>query len=132
MNLEDITYSREATIAAVTDYYTFLTRMYLNESDIAYPPPGGWPSIVNANPAVVQSLGESDEVLALLALLAHLPYIQHPLVEPADPAPNHTVADWSDFIGRLRPDKDDGTEFRIMTENSLAHISPPPRYRPDL
>jgi hypothetical protein len=47
MDLEDITYSREATIAAVTDYYTFLTRMYLNKSDITYPPSGGWPSIVN-------------------------------------------------------------------------------------
>ncbi|KAH8731597.1 hypothetical protein GQ44DRAFT_671597 [Phaeosphaeriaceae sp. PMI808] len=38
-------YSREATIAAVRDYYQFLTSMYLDEAKVLEPPEGGWPSI---------------------------------------------------------------------------------------
>ncbi|KAK4040102.1 hypothetical protein C8A01DRAFT_15989 [Parachaetomium inaequale] len=126
MDLEDISYSREATIAAVTDYYTFLTRMYLKESHVVYPPAGGWPAIVNAEPSELQSLGKSDEVLALLA---HLPYIRHPIYgdgeDSAEVAPCHTVADWTRFIARLTPVK--AKEIRALTEGELAymHISPP-------
>lgn len=39
--LEDISYSREASIAAVRDYYHFLTRMYMEESVVVEPPKGG-------------------------------------------------------------------------------------------
>jgi hypothetical protein len=43
MDLEDITYSRDVAIAAVTDYYTFLTRMYMKDSHVVYPRPGAGP-----------------------------------------------------------------------------------------
>jgi hypothetical protein len=126
MDLEDVSYSREATIAAITDYYTFLTRMYLKESHIVYPPAGGWPDIVNADPTALQCLGKSDEVLALLA---HLPYIRHPVYghsdDNAEVAPCHTMADWTDFIARLTPDA--AETFRVITEGDLAYtgINPP-------
>ncbi|KAK4235293.1 hypothetical protein C8A03DRAFT_46546 [Achaetomium macrosporum] len=126
-DLEDITYFREATIAAVTDYYTFLTRMYLNESHVVYPPAGGWPSIVNADPAALQSLGKSDEVLALMA---HLPYIRYAfdtvgaLEDTAQVTPGSTVADWSDLIPRLSSSYG-GDSLRILTEGTFADISPP-------
>jgi hypothetical protein len=41
IDLKDVSYSREATITAFTDYYTFLTRIYLKESYIVYPLAGG-------------------------------------------------------------------------------------------
>ena len=73
MDLDDITYSREAAIAAVTDCYKFLTRMHVPERVPSHVPPAeGWPAIVNADPATLQCLGKSDEVLALMA---HLPYL---------------------------------------------------------
>ena len=37
MDLDDIKYSRETAISAVTDFYRFLTRMYPNESHVIYP-----------------------------------------------------------------------------------------------
>ncbi|KAH0365114.1 putative glycosyl hydrolase, partial [Aureobasidium melanogenum] len=42
---DEITYSREATIAAFRDYYNFLIDMFLPENWILEPPSGGWPSI---------------------------------------------------------------------------------------
>lgn len=126
MDLGDIIYSREATIAAVTDFYTFLTRMYMKESHVVYPPAGGWPAILNADPAALQSLGKSDEVLALLA---HLPYIRHPIYGDGEGsgevAPWQTIVDWTDLIARLTPDKVE--ECRIITEGELAYMpmSPP-------
>ncbi|KAK4157146.1 hypothetical protein C8A00DRAFT_30003 [Chaetomidium leptoderma] len=110
MDLEDIIYSREETIAAVTDYYTFLNQMYLKESH------------------VLQSLGKSDEVLALLA---HLPYIHLPLDRPPEVAPGCDVANWSDLVTRLAipvapgNSRTRGEELRFFTEGTFSKISPP-------
>ncbi|KAL2132279.1 hypothetical protein VTI74DRAFT_3993 [Chaetomium olivicolor] len=80
------------------------------------------------NPTTLRSLGKSDEVLALLA---HLPYIRHPIVglseEAAEVAPDSTVADWSHLIPHISPDGNPyGVEsLRILTEGAFAYISPP-------
>lgn len=66
----DVTYSREATKAAVTDYHEFFTRLYLKDSHVIFPPTAGWPSVTTADPDKLATLGKSNEVLALLA---HLP-----------------------------------------------------------
>lgn len=68
--VENITYSREGCIAAFRSYFDFLTKMYLDESYIIEPPPGGWPSISKES---MQALGKTDEASALLR---HLPYIR--------------------------------------------------------
>src|SRR5688572_25542604 len=123
MDPEDIMYSREATIAAVSDYYTFLTRMYMHESHVVYPPPGGWPEIVDADPAVLQSLGKSDEVLALLA---RLPYVRCSWENPAEIAPGCTVADWPRYITLLSStQQEDGHSIRLRTEGTFHSFSPP-------
>ncbi|KAH6851102.1 hypothetical protein B0I37DRAFT_373202 [Chaetomium sp. MPI-CAGE-AT-0009] len=128
MDPEDITYSREATIAAVSDYYTFLTRMHMHESHVVYPPPGGWPEIVDADPAVLQSFGKSDEVLALLA---HLPYVRSsPYVlsswEIPEVAPGCTVADWPHLITLLSStQQEDAYSLRLHTEGTFHSFSPP-------
>ncbi|KAK1767570.1 hypothetical protein QBC33DRAFT_569894 [Phialemonium atrogriseum] len=68
--LSEIGYSRDACVAAVRGYYDFLTKMYLDESDIVEPPEGGWPSITTES---LQSLGKTNEVILLLR---HLPYLR--------------------------------------------------------
>ncbi|KAK3901274.1 hypothetical protein C8A05DRAFT_35053 [Staphylotrichum tortipilum] len=45
-------YSQDEAVAAFTDYFEFLTKMYLDESFVAHPPPEGWLGIINADPAV--------------------------------------------------------------------------------
>jgi hypothetical protein len=67
-DLCDITFSREATVAAFTDYYAFLSAMYLDSTVIQEPPQGGWPDITTEK---MRALGKPDEVMALLR---RLPY----------------------------------------------------------
>ncbi|CAD0094304.1 unnamed protein product [Aureobasidium mustum] len=70
--LEQISYSREATIAAFNDYYQFLTTMYLPEDAGEKPPVEGgyWPSITKEK---VQLLGKNNEVFELMRRLSYLP-----------------------------------------------------------
>ncbi|KAL2020518.1 hypothetical protein VTK56DRAFT_8318 [Thermocarpiscus australiensis] len=68
--LSEVSYSHKATVAAVSAYFDFLAKMYLNESDILRPPEGGWPKIT---PDRLKGLGKTDEVVLLLR---HLPYLR--------------------------------------------------------
>jgi hypothetical protein len=45
--LHEVSYSREATIAAFRDFYQFLAKFYMSEDEIEEPPAGGWPTITN-------------------------------------------------------------------------------------
>ncbi|KAF9879527.1 hypothetical protein CkaCkLH20_03070 [Colletotrichum karsti] len=124
--LEDITYSREETTAAISGYYEFLIRMYLKDSQVVRPPAGGWPSIVNADPEVVQSLGKTDEVLALLA---HLPYIRSPgnWNDDAEAAPGCRFAEWPRLLTTLSSSNAiTGEDMRAATEGfTFARLAPP-------
>lgn len=123
-DFEDVRYDREATIAAITDYYTFLTRMYMDESQVISPPAGGWPSIVNADPAKLQDLGKSDEVLSLLA---RLPYIRCPgsWNYEVDAVPYYSFEDWRYLFEELDQGSK-GKDLRRLTEGwDLADLSLP-------
>ncbi|KID80925.1 hypothetical protein MGU_11664 [Metarhizium guizhouense ARSEF 977] len=86
--LRKVTYSRDATVAAVRDYYTFLTQMYLDKNLIKEPPKGGWPSIT---PQSMRGLGKRKKVISLLR---HLPYIDSPYDDGPNVLPNCMLADW--------------------------------------
>ena len=93
-------YSQDEAVAAFTDYFEFLTKMYLDESFVACPPPGGWSDIVNANPAVQQALGKTDEVMSLMA---HLPYIRFGgnYSSDAHAVPECSFEDWRRVIRQI-------------------------------
>lgn len=82
--LDEVSYSREATIAAFRDYYQFLTRMFLPEDRVLEPPAGGWPSITKEK---LRFLGKNDEVFELMR---NLPYLSGETLL----APHAQVADW--------------------------------------
>lgn len=86
--LDKITYSREATIAAVRDYYQFLADMFLPEDFIEEPPAEGWPSITKER---VTRLGKNDEVFELMR---HLPY----LPDESQLVARATAANWSSIL----------------------------------
>ncbi|KAK7962864.1 uncharacterized protein PG986_003689 [Apiospora aurea] len=73
--LDDIHYSRYETISAVREFYTFRSKMYIDDSDILEPPEGGWPHMEN-----LRCMGKTDEVMELLR---RLPYLcnKHPEAE---------------------------------------------------
>ncbi|KAK3901774.1 hypothetical protein C8A05DRAFT_34540 [Staphylotrichum tortipilum] len=95
MDLEDITYSREATIAAIVDYYKFLIRLYLHEA---------------------HSLGKSDEVLTLLT---HLPYITDETVEIS---PGSTAPNWADLVAGIAPGDVDRVETLRMLKDLFVKL----------
>ncbi|PQE31389.1 Alpha beta hydrolase fold protein [Rutstroemia sp. NJR-2017a WRK4] len=64
--LQEISYSREATINAFRDYYRFIVDLYMDESEIKEPPEGGWPTF---SPEYGRLSGKSEEVIALLRSL---------------------------------------------------------------
>ena len=121
---EGITYSRAETIAAVTDYYKFLTTMYMDDSQVVYPPAGGWPSIVNTDPDILKLLGKSDEVLSLLA---HLPYIRRLCrdTSEADAAPLCLFAHWPDILEMLTDDPTLLDFVRVRTEGDFGRLANP-------
>lgn len=111
--LEDIHYSRDETISAVRQFYTFLTKMYLDESDILEPPEGGWPHMDN-----LRCLGKTDEVIDLLR---RLPYLRSKYPEADDGttpevAPRCHFISWADLASKVTPGKDWGRVLRIASE----------------
>lgn len=127
--LEDVTYSRTATIAVVSDYYRFLSAMYMKDPYVLHPPPEGWPSIINTDADTLQKLGKSEEVLALLA---HLPYIYCPdnWDDDAEAASGCVFADWGEHFLRLTKPEElfsgDSDRLPIQAPNVLSLTSGDP------
>ncbi|KAK2043888.1 hypothetical protein LZ31DRAFT_313613 [Colletotrichum somersetense] len=109
--LDQVEYSQETTVAAVTDFYAFLTKMYLPESAVVHPPPGGWPTLASD----LQDLGKSDEVLSLLS---HLPYVREDLPDNGIPqvTPGGSWADWRMSGVWVREGRSDIDGLRTVTE----------------
>ncbi|KAK8052247.1 hypothetical protein PG993_003632 [Apiospora rasikravindrae] len=118
--LEDIHYLRDATISAVRQFYTFLSKMYIDESDILEPPEGGWPHMDN-----LRCMGKTDEVVELLR---RLPYLRNKDSEAEDGttpavAPLCHFISWSALAPKVTPgsvwftpDMDWGRSLRQASE----------------
>ncbi|KAI9150677.1 hypothetical protein HJFPF1_10453 [Paramyrothecium foliicola] len=118
-HLADVSYSRDETIAAIRDYYRFLTSMYLPESVILYPPPDGWPNITSTN---MQRLGKADEVITLLK---HLPYIEDTSGGAGfQAAPWCTFADYRSWTMEHTITQGSANEARLITEGSIFEDVP--------
>lgn len=100
------TFNQTECIAAISGYFDFLTSLYLDESSILRPPPGGWPNIT---PETMRGLGKSDEVINLLR---HLPYIRTD-GERIHVAPWVEFANWADTPCAS---DEDGENARICSE----------------
>ncbi|KAK2036422.1 hypothetical protein LZ31DRAFT_232639 [Colletotrichum somersetense] len=109
--LDQVEYSQEATVAAVTDFYAFLTKMYLPESAVVHPPPEGWPTLASD----LQDLGKSEEVLSLLS---HLPYVRQDLPDNQKPevTPDGYWIDWRKAGSSLRRGGSNIDALRTTTE----------------
>jgi hypothetical protein len=118
--LDEVSYSREATIAAIREYYRFLTRMYLKECYVDEPPEEGWPEI---NTETLSGLGKTDEVISLLR---HLPYIRA-TGDDTEGAAMCIFADWRGIaqgmaLGRLDVDSVKTTTEGGLPDSISAHV----------
>lgn len=116
--LSEIRYSRDVCVAAVRDYYNFLVKMYLGESNIIEPPEGGWPNLTIES---LQDLGKTDEVISLLR---HLPYIRAPR-ENAQGAPWCYFADWESDGLALSLGRISGDALKVMSEDASFYENVP-------
>ncbi|KAK8104829.1 uncharacterized protein PG998_011862 [Apiospora kogelbergensis] len=120
--IHNIHYSRDETISAVRQFYTFLSKMYMDESDILEPPEGGWPHMDN-----LRCMGKTDEVIELLR---RLPYLC-----PKGPegkvglwpsvAPRSDVINWSELAPKATPCSSSSRRFDGWNGNNLRYISEP-------
>jgi hypothetical protein len=62
-------YYRDEVVAAVTDYYHFLTSLHVDPVDIKTPPSSGWPGVTS------QTCNKLSKTDAVILLLKHIPYI---------------------------------------------------------
>ncbi|PVH94910.1 hypothetical protein DM02DRAFT_618281 [Periconia macrospinosa] len=106
VSIHDLSYSREATVAAIRDYYRFLVSMYMDESNVLEPPAGGWPSIP---PHGWANFGKTDEVMGLLRELPYLDQCSEPYQIHA--APYTVFADWQNTEENC-----DGQKLKKWTE----------------
>jgi len=110
----EVSYSREATVAAVNDYFDFLASMYIAKSAVLRPPEGGWPEMA-AN-GFREALGKTDEVVLLLRNLPYLARLSQLSVIDAGP----TCTGFCSWLGAT--DSQEGMELALMiTEGSLFH-----------
>lgn len=118
--ISKISYSREATIVALRDYYQFLIKMYLPDSAIIEPPAEGWPSITTDT---MRPQGKTNEVVELLR---HLPYIRNTAFELQGAAYTQ-FADWQFYSTGPVLRNNLGDDIRVVTEgleyaNTPAHV----------
>ncbi|KAM5429843.1 hypothetical protein McanMca71_004312 [Microsporum canis] len=120
----EIKYSQQDCIAAIRDYYYFLTTMYLDEDLVLQPPEGGWPSITDE---VMLVIGKDNTVASLLR---HLPYMAPPTTSggEAQPIPFLYFADWPGVCawiksGRLTAeDARDASQAYMDAETVPPHV----------
>lgn len=68
-----LAYDPEAIKTALSTYYKALSKLpYIEESDVIYPPEGGWSNITASN---FEPLGKDESTIQLLK---HLPYLRNP------------------------------------------------------
>ena len=92
-------YDRDQVVAAVTDYYDFLSRLHIKPEDIRRPPSGGWPDNVISQQRF-SKLGMSAKVIDLLR---HLPYVQND--DNYLPIPITSMCACSDYTGAMFQDE---------------------------
>lgn len=108
----EINYSHVECMSAIHGYYKFLTKLYLNESDVLEPPVEGWPDITTST---MQGLGKTNQVVSLLR---HLPYIREPSsgMQRIQPAADCYFANWQDIGRFLSQDSSQAENQRVVTE----------------
>lgn len=95
------TYSRDETVAVITDYYNKLTRLpYVEPDAVRSAPEGGWTSI---NIEELRKRGKNDEVIELLR---HLPYL-----ETSNMGDRWSIIDGSECMQYHKGDYDDRWEM---------------------
>ncbi|KAH7379440.1 hypothetical protein DE146DRAFT_672950 [Phaeosphaeria sp. MPI-PUGE-AT-0046c] len=114
----EVSYSESASIAAVADFFKFLTKLYLDEELVEWPPEGGWPSITTDTFA---SLNKSESVVSFLRQLPYMQDFRVPIGEVRPQGlPEASFWNWKDYRGTT-----DVHGIKVLTEGFLCERTNP-------
>lgn len=122
LELDEVSYSESASVTAISDFFNFLTKMYLDEGTVEWPPEGGWPTMT-AN--AMGSMEKSDRVVSLLR---QLPYMHDKSdgVQRPQGLPGAAFWNWKDNVKDDEPlDPTAVEEIKILTEDFLCEVTTP-------
>ncbi|KFY42916.1 hypothetical protein V494_02164 [Pseudogymnoascus sp. VKM F-4513 (FW-928)] len=118
-SLSNITYSQDECVSAIRDYYYFLSKLYLDDTDFIIPPAGGWPTITMEN---LRGFGKSNEVISLLRALPYIRGVSSGGVE-LEGAPQTSFADYQGLS--VNPTMS-ATDLKVLTEGAEDCNDVPP------
>ncbi|KAH7379439.1 hypothetical protein DE146DRAFT_626308 [Phaeosphaeria sp. MPI-PUGE-AT-0046c] len=122
LELDEVSYSEGAAVTAMGDFFRFLTKMYLDEETVEWPPEGGWPTMTTDG---FRSLGKTNRVISLLR---RLPYTQNNSDGERNPQglPEATFWNWKDNVKDDEPlDPEQVKDIKVLTEDFLCDITTP-------
>jgi hypothetical protein len=121
--LNEVSYSESVMVAAISDFFKFLTKMYLDEASVEWPPEGGWPTITVG---AFGSLEKSDRVISLLRQLPYLRDLGLPEWERPTGVPQANFCNWKDYA-KVNDSDDPWKEhgLGIITEGAVHEATTP-------
>lgn len=69
--LDEVSYSEIVAVSAISGFYEFLTKMYMDKEAVEWPPIGGWPAMTK------NAFGSMEKSERVISLLRQLPYMTH-------------------------------------------------------
>lgn len=123
LQLDEVGYSESATVTVIIDFFNFLTKMYLDDATVEWPPEGGWPMITADT---FRGLNKSERVISLLRKLPYLQDFNGWHLERPQVAPRAVFCNWKDFAKNnehFDPEKAD--EMKLLTEGFVWERTSP-------
>lgn len=114
---------RDEIITAVSDYYEFLTTLFLPNEDLKRVPPGGWDKINETRFGYLEKDPRVIELLKYLPFVAHDDKYKDPYQIARDTLCNDFSGRWLD--NNYDPESTEGMED-LLTEHSCEDINDPP------
>lgn len=122
LDLDEVSYSENAAVTAICNFYKFLTKMYLDEETVEWPPEGGWSTLTK------DAFGSMDKSDRVISLLRQIPYMQDDLDGELrrQGLPEAPFFNWKDNVKDEEPlDPKAVMEVKILTEDFLCDIVTP-------
>ncbi|KAJ4345085.1 hypothetical protein N0V95_005932 [Ascochyta clinopodiicola] len=120
--LDDVSYSETVAVTAISDFFKFLTKMYLDEETVEWPPEEGWPTMTR------DAFGSMDKSDRVISLLRQFPYMRDNSDGEPRPQflPEAPFWNWKENVKDDEPlTLDHVRQVKILTEDWLCEIVSP-------
>lgn len=127
--LDEVSYSEIVAVSAISGFYEFLTKMYMDKEAVEWPPIGGWPAMTK------NAFGSMEKSERVISLLRQLPYMTHTSdgLQYPQGLPESPFFNWKDSIKDDRPlNSERAFGIKILTECFMCDVTMCDITTPDL